>query len=1575
MTEFNKMTEEQVYEYWVNYNIFQKSIDANKSKPEYVFFDGPPFMNSPKMHYGHILAGLIKDTVLRYFHNKGHSIPRYSGADCIAEGTLINLADGTSIPIEHFENFNARTDCFEIEKKGITYENKTNFFNKGEKVCIELSFLDGSKLTCTPEHKIYTENGWIEANKLEINKTNIIKSHCINPTPLNLLDNYNWEFVAGDIKLTCNDLNEKRKSMAYSRILGYMLADGCLFYNGSKKKKIIVSYIYFGNEYDAINCAYDIELVCGFRPSYRHSKNVYTLDLPRKLVNSFASLEGVPIGKRINHDKLIPNFIKNNDTPIFIKQEFLGGLFGGDGHTIYLKKYTHGYTFSQCKFSQSKSYEKKEYLKIIFDEIITIMNQLEIKNIYYNELHETTISKTKTELKDKTFELTLIIPKDSMVDFSNKIGFRYCLHKSIRFGIAISYLNYNKNKIQRKNDCEEWLKNTNSYEIMLKKYAVEKNNLLIPYFKNKITDIKNVGVKKVYDITVENTHNFLANGIVVHNCHGLPIEYEIEKELGIKTTQQVLDFGIGNYNEACRGIVLRCADKWKEQNDRFGRWLDYKNQYKTIDLTFMNSVWWVFAELYKKNRVYEGVRIMGYSTTCATPLSNFEIQQNYQEVQDDSLFIKIPLKINLENLDKSDKIEKIVGANILVWTTTAWTLPSNYALCVGEDIDYVLVELDGIKYICGEKLIVNIFGKKNPVILEKFKGFELEGLEYKPVFEFNEYISNYKIIEGNFVTDTDGTGIVHIAPTFGQDDYQVCLDKGLITKETKLFQPLDSNGFVSDTIPSLKGMFYKNYNDKTTQDLNTWVVIELKKKGYYYDKRSFKHNYPFCWRSDTPLIYRAINSWFIKVEDIREKLTGLNEKINWVPKSVGESRFASWLGNARDWGVSRNRDWGTPIPIWKSVTGEIICVSSSYELERLAGLESCSITDLHSHNIDHIEIVKEGKVYKRIKDVMDCWLESGAMPYATVGRVGIVELLEKQCKKPDSGLKFDSENKPYIQTDNYIHDDNQINPIRERFSILPADFIAEGLDQTRGWFYTLLVLSASLFDLIPFKNVIVNGLVLAEDGKKMSKRLKNYQDPMEIVKEYGSDALRLYLLGSQATKAEPIKFTKSGVHDTMKDILIPLTNSIVFWKEYINLYLKTHKTNPIFSLNVNKSKITNSINLWVIRQYSELRTEFSKWMDSYELKNAVNILYKLVQILNNGYIKMGRNLIKGKESKEEWKESLSTMSYIIGFMLNDFKSVIPFFSESKYLELKDYYLTQVNNTSSFDKSIHLVENQEFIQLNEEQISKSIDFDIIYNIIIQIYQMRSLNNISMKKPVKSIGLLWDDMLEHRYSARFKEYLSMVVEECNLLHLVLINKQTVKISKSIVPIKALFFKKYGKLVQPIYDKLSSLNSIELDNFIDSGGNYSQYIGNEEHGDEVNNFVFDSPMFNYTYKIETNDLNLSSDNLVYKEFNFGSYKDKIILLMDKTWDTSNDKVYYYRLVATCIQKARKEAGLHPWDSVNAMWDGEPKYSLDTSDALEYIEKITRIKLDNWANNNKQNEIYSNYYENIGVKIHLCE
>ena len=1057
------------------------------------------------------------------------------------------------------------------------------------------------------------------------------------------------------------------------------------------------------------------------------------------------------------------------------------------------------------------------------------------------------------------------------------------------------------------------------------------------------------------------------------DCHGLPIEFEIEKELGIKTTQEVLDYGIGRYNDACESIVLRYADKWEEQMGRLGRWVDFKNQYKTMDLSFMNSVWWVFSELYKKNRVYEGVRIMGYSTSCGTPLSNFEIQQNYQEVQDDSLFIKLPIKIPLiDNPDTSEefsKYSKFTNTMVLVWTTTPWTLPSNYALCVGSQIDYLIVELEGSKYICGEKLVENIFGKKVPIIVEKIKGSELVGLEYIPPFEFNNLIERFVVVSGDFVTDSDGTGIVHLAPAYGADDYEVCLKNGIIQKDSKLFQPLDTNGFVDSTIPELKGMFYKNFKDKSTQDLNTWVTIELKKKSFYMEKRSFKHSYPFCWRSDTPLIYRAVNSWFIKVEDMRDRLTELNKQINWVPKSVGESRFHNWLAGAKDWGISRNRFWGTPIPIWKSPSGKIICVGSSYELERLAGLEPGSITNLHRQHIDSIEIHVDGEVYTRVDTVFDCWLESGSMPYGTVGRVGIVELLEKHCTKPDSGLFFDSESNPYIQTDQTIHDDTQSHPIRQRYKILPADFIAEGIDQTRGWFYTLLILSASLFDMIPFKNVIVNGLVLAEDGKKMSKRLKNYPDPMEIVDEYGSDALRLYLLSSQAARAEQLRFSKSGVHDMKKDIIIPLTNSIVFWKEYMELYWNTWKSNPIFPVKMYLNKITNPINLWVIRKYGDLSNEFAKHMEEYDLKNAIGILFKLVQVLNNGFIKMGRNLLKGKESKEEWEQSLSVMNYLIGFILNDLKSVIPFFCESQYLGLKDWFVSKLGITDCFDKSVHLVEKQNYLELSPEQIAKSIDFDIIYNIITQIYQIRSLNDISLKKPIKSVGLIWDEQLESRYSGRFKEYLNMVAEECNLLDIEILTKDQVSITKTINPVKGLFFKAYGREISDTWEKISKMDLHGLEEVIKTG--------------EYDGYQIESTWFNQNYTVRLDELNNNFDvkqtDLVCKEFDFGKFNDKIIVLMDKSWSESNERIYYYRLVATSIQKSRKNAGLHPWDPIVSLWDGNPKYQLDTDEALEYIEKITRIKLFNYSDKfTKEQEstlIYSNDFENIGIKIHLTK
>lgn len=1029
--------------------------------------------------------------------------------------------------------------------------------------------------------------------------------------------------------------------------------------------------------------------------------------------------------------------------------------------------------------------------------------------------------------------------------------------------------------------------------------------------------------------------------------HGLPIEFEIEKLLGIKTTQQVLEYGIDNYNAQCKGIVLKYANEWEEIMGRLGRWIDFEHQYQTMSKEFMNSTWWVFSELFKKNRVYEGVRIMPYSTACGTPLSNFETQQNYKEIQDDSLFIKLPVDLTKS---KNPILNSNLNTWILVWTTTPWTLPANCALCVNPEITYVLVEFDSSNYIIAEDLIFNVLKKSIHKIIHRFKGLELVGLTYTPPFTLNPMMKGLenKIIADSFVTSTDGTGIVHIAPSFGLDDYNTCIKNNIIQKDTKLFIPFDANGYIikelSDVIPELSNMFYKNYQDKTKLDFNTWVILQLKQSGYFWDKRQHLHNYPFCWRSDTPLIYRAVSSWFIKVEDLRDRLVELNSKINWIPEHVGQARFSTWLAGAKDWGVSRNRFWGTPIPIWKSEDGDIICVSSSYELETLAGMEPGSITDLHRDKIDHIKIYSNGKEYTRIPEILDCWFESGSMPYGSINQIGIVELL----RNSSNGIELDEKSNPYIQTtDGQIH------------KILPADFIAEGLDQTRGWFYTLLVLSVSLFNTIPFKNVIVNGLVLAEDGKKMSKRLKNYPDPMELVETYGSDCLRLYLLSSPASKAEPLRFTSQGVHNMMKDIIIPLLNSVIFFQEYANLYWKDKNNCPIHPIDIIPESITNPINTWIITKYKNISSKFKQYMRSYDLGRAVNVLMDLVEVLNNGYIKLGRQLIKGKESHEEWIQSLSTLYYIIKNIILDFRSVVPFFCDSKFLDLKNFISTIGFSDNIFSvESIHLydITLNHLIELNIEQISKSRDFDIIYNVIQQIYQLRGLNNINLKKPIKSISLVIDTEFDSKFSNRYTQWLSFVSEECNILDLNIINPDQIIIEKTIIPNKVMFFKTFGKTIGPIYEELCKLDSPQLDLIIKSGF-YQEY-------------QLTRSMFNIKNKINfINSDNIDNKNLVFTEYVHEGYEIKLIANLD--WDETTNKLYYYRMVATKIQRARKYAGLHPWNKINSYYEGTPKYPLETEEAKEYIFKITRIPLIQYED--EYPCFYQTNFEDIGLKIYL--
>ena len=617
------------------------------------------------------------------------------------------------------------------------------------------------------------------------------------------------------------------------------------------------------------------------------------------------------------------------------------------------------------------------------------------------------------------------------------------------------------------------------------------------------------------------------------DTHGLPIEFEIEKKFGIKTKDQVKEFGIGKYNEACREIVMTYAGEWKTIMNRLGRWVDFDQDYKTMDIDYMSKVWGVFAKIHDKGLIYEGVKILPYSIACTTPLSNFEASNNYQKVTDRTVIVKF-------------KIKNKTNEYILSWTTTPWTLPAHYCLCVNKTLIYCLIKYEEeYYYICKSRIefLQEKLKTKDIYIVSEHLGSELIGLEYDPPYNFNNHQS-FVVIDDNFVSDSAGTGIVHIAPAFGEDDYRVCLEHNLITKElNSLYMHLDDSG---------NGINCDKFNKLPYNDINKMILKELQSNKIALVIFDYEHEYPFCWRSDTKLIYKAVKCWFLNVDSIKSRMIEINKNINWIPEHVGRTRFNNWLENTRDWCLSRNRYWGTPIPVWRSDDGSIIVIKSKEHLEELSKQK---INDLHRHNIDNIIIELDGKKYTRDETVLDCWFESGSVPFAS----------------PITGY--------------------------------PADFIAEGLDQTRGWFYTLLVIGTILEDRSPFKNVIVNGLVLAEDGKKMSKRLKNYPDPLDVVSEYGADALRYYLIMSRASMGSELRFKNSDVKEVLQTVIFPLTNSLSFFEEYVKLFELKYKFIEIDSdLPFDK---------WILKKTYTFLSEYSILLNDYKI-NPINELFELL---------------------------------------------------------------------------------------------------------------------------------------------------------------------------------------------------------------------------------------------------------------------------------------------------------------------------------------------------------------------------
>lgn len=961
------------------------------------------------------------------------------------------------------------------------------------------------------------------------------------------------------------------------------------------------------------------------------------------------------------------------------------------------------------------------------------------------------------------------------------------------------------------------------------------------------------------------------------DTHGLPVEIEVEKKLGIKHKSEVIDYGVEKYNQACRDSVFTYLDLWEKMTTRMGYWVDLSNPYITLDNNYIESVWWALKTLFDKGLIYKDYKIVPQDPKSETVLSSHELALGYRETKDPSVYVYFKIK-------DSD-------TSFLVWTTTPWTLISNVGLAVGPDIDYVKIKSGDRKIILAKERLLLIEGEYE--ILEEMKGRDLEGKEYEQLFDYLKVDKKaFFVICGGFVSTEDGSGIVHIAPAFGQDDYEISKKYNL-----PMLQPVTRGGLFTDDITDFKGQFVK--------DADPGIIKKLREEGKLFKKETIVHSYPFSWRHENvPVIYYARESWFIKTTSIADRMVALNKTINWQPPEVGTGRFGNWLEENKDWALSRDRFWATPLPVWVSDDGDMFAVGSIEELKKgfieengkrvpVAELEKI---DLHKPFVDKIFFEKNGKVYKRTPELIDVWFDSGSMPFAQ--------------------YHYPFENKELFEK-----------------NFFPSDFICEGIDQTRGWFYTMHAIATMLFDSVAYKNVIVNELILDKAGLKMSKSKGNTVDPFLLFDKYGADATRWYLV----TNSPPWRttlFDEEGLVEVQRKFFGTLMNTYSFFVLYAN----------IDGFNYSEENVAYEkrpeIDRWIISKLNSLISEYTEMMDNYDVTRAARAVSDFtIDHLSNWYVRRCRRRFWKSEMNEN---KLSAYQTLYECLINISKLVAPF---SPFIA--EELFQNLNSETGREKteSVHLAEFPKPGFMDKELEGK---MEIAQKVVYLTRAMRAKSNLKVRQPLSKIMVV----VENSQRDALRKMQDVILDEVNIKELIVLNDDSGIVNKSAKANFKSIGPKFGKKVNPVANAIKELGQKEISE-LESGNEIKLNVGGED------------------IVIAPSDVEIVSSEI--KGWVVES-EEGVTVAIDAELDDTLIAEGLAREFVNRVQNMRKDSGFEVTDKISVKFNGSGKLNEAIKLFINYISNETLAEsvlvADSFEGNSKQEWKIGDYQCTIQIE-----